>query len=76
MFGQLGDNGRDDQATPVPVLGLTDAVALSSGPAYTCALLSDTSIRCWGINESGQLGNDGTSQTGVHVAVSVVEPKP
>jgi alpha-tubulin suppressor-like RCC1 family protein len=76
MFGQLGDNGRDDQATPVPVLGLSDAVALSSGPAYTCALLSDTSIRCWGINESGQLGNDGTSQTGVHVAVSVVEPKP
>ncbi|KAF8058355.1 UBE3A [Scenedesmus sp. PABB004] len=41
-------------ALPVP--------AVAAGTGYTCALLNDTSVRCFGSNEYGQLG-DGTNTT-------------
>ncbi|MCS6774127.1 MAG: hypothetical protein NZ693_08455 [Thermoflexales bacterium] len=61
---QLG-NGRVGgfSPTPVDVLGLgADVQALSAGDGYTCALLRDGSVRCWGTNRFGQLG-DGTTLT-------------
>jgi alpha-tubulin suppressor-like RCC1 family protein len=59
--GQLGDGTvtmHSDE--PVDVVGLTGAVALASGPARTCALLSSGRIKCWGSNVLGGLG-DGTN---------------
>lgn len=35
--------------------------ALAAGRAHTCALLHDGTVRCWGDNDSGQLG-DGSFQ--------------
>jgi alpha-tubulin suppressor-like RCC1 family protein len=62
-FGQLGDgSGAPQQTLPVPVVNLDNAVALAAGWAHTCALLADGSVRCWGANFSGQLG-DGTGAT-------------
>lgn len=61
IFAQLG-NGHTDgfSPTPVDVIGLgADVQALSAGDGYTCALLRGGSLRCWGLNEFGQLG-DGT----------------
>ncbi|HEY7676271.1 MAG TPA: hypothetical protein VIG69_04315, partial [Candidatus Methylomirabilis sp.] len=61
-FGERGD------ATTVPIISravtvvsLPDATALAAGPAatHTCALRADGSLRCWGRNDGGQLG-DGT----------------
>ncbi|MDB4953970.1 MAG: regulator of chromosome condensation [Myxococcales bacterium] len=46
-FGQLGDGGQTDAATPVtPKLrGIED---IAFGAAHACALLDDGSIACWG----------------------------
>jgi alpha-tubulin suppressor-like RCC1 family protein len=35
--------------TPVPVAGLTDAVAVAVGPEHECALRSDGTVACWGL---------------------------
>lgn len=42
---------------PVPLDGIT---AIEVGAAFTCARLADTTVRCWGRNSDGQLG-DGTT---------------
>ncbi|HSG06010.1 MAG TPA: hypothetical protein VLB09_06395, partial [Nitrospiria bacterium] len=59
-YGQLGNGTTSDAFTsPVTVSGITNAVALSLGSNYSCALLSGRTIQCWGDNKFGQLG-DGT----------------
>ena len=46
---------------PTQVAGLTDVVSIAAGSKYSLALLKDGSIRAWGENQHGQLG-DGTTQ--------------
>jgi len=65
-YNQLGELGNGtqgilgvNQLSPVPVLGITNAVRIRAGGEDTCVLLSDGSARCWGQNTDGQLG-DGT----------------
>jgi alpha-tubulin suppressor-like RCC1 family protein len=64
--GQLGDGTTDDKSTPVTVVGISNAIAISAGRNlfiggyHTCALLRDGSVKCWGNNLGGQLG-DGKS---------------
>jgi alpha-tubulin suppressor-like RCC1 family protein len=59
-YGQLGDGTTIDRLTPVAVTGLSSGVQIIVAGAYfTCALMTAGDIRCWGINNFGQLG-DGT----------------
>jgi alpha-tubulin suppressor-like RCC1 family protein len=57
-YGQLGQGGSDttDRLVPTPVPGLVDVIAIGAGDAHACAVLSDFSLRCWGINSDGELG--------------------
>lgn len=60
--GQLGDGTIVDRHTPVDVVGLSSGVkAVEAGPGFTCALLTSGSLRCWGANAFGRLG-DGTTE--------------
>lgn len=72
--GQLGlgdtiDRGREteDMGDALPRLDLgtgRTVQSLTAGAAHTCAILDDASIRCWGDNDSGQLGLGDTTARG------------
>ena len=42
---------------PVPVTGITTAVAVAAGYRHSCALLQDGRVQCWGDNTFGELGD-------------------
>ncbi len=70
-FGQLGDGTTTDHATPVAVSGLASGVsALAAGDGHTCALTTDSRVKCWGYNYSNQLGDGTTTNRAVPVDVS------
>ncbi len=48
--------------TPLDVAEISTAVQISGVKDHTCALLEDHSIKCWGLNSHGELGN-GTRDT-------------
>lgn len=54
---------------PFQVPGLEGVTAVASGEAFSCAILGDGTVRCWGGNAEGELGNgkNVTSQTPVQV---------
>jgi alpha-tubulin suppressor-like RCC1 family protein len=69
--GQLGNgNNTTDAGTPQSVSGLTGVVALAGGGYHTCALLTDASVRCWGRNDRGQVGDGSSTSRTTPVAVS------
>lgn len=56
--GQLGIGNNDNQSTPVEVVGLAgEASTLALGNDFSCALLKNGGVDCWGLNASGQLGD-------------------
>ena len=69
--GELGDGTIEQRLTRVDVVGLNaEVVAVSAGGDHTCALTTSGGVKCWGSNESGQLG-DGTMEQR-HTPVDVV----
>jgi len=80
--GQLGDNTTDDSGSPVTVKydsdpdpdnvvvsDLTGVAEVAVGGFHACALLTNTTVRCWGANGNGQLGDNSTDER--HLAVLV-----
>jgi hypothetical protein len=58
--GALGNGTRTLSRVPVATTGLgSGVVGVAAGSLHSCALLADGSVRCWGGNLDGQLG-DGT----------------
>jgi len=67
--GQLGDGTTDDSLVPGFVSGFDDtstlsvpAVSIVAGSGHTCVRLSDSTIKCWGDNAHGQIGDNSTTQ--------------
>lgn len=79
-FGQLGDGTTSaPKLRPVPVLdpsspsgSLFGAIEVLADYKFSAALLADGTVRTWGDNEHGQLG-DGTLEAR-NVAVQVIDP--
>jgi alpha-tubulin suppressor-like RCC1 family protein len=57
--GQVGDGTVFDRTVPTAVSGSLEFELIDVGAPHTCALGTDGSAYCWGLNELGQLG-DGT----------------
>lgn len=69
--GQLGDGSTSDRTQPVAVSGGQVYAALAGGgDAHTCATGATGFVRCWGANDSGQLGNASSAASPVPVVVS------
>jgi len=81
-YGQLGLGNTDnvgDNETPASV-GAVDlgpgrtATAIAVGYEHSCAILDNGQLRCWGRNDSGQLGLGNITTLGDDEAVSSVAP--
>ena len=78
--GLIGNGDPTPEVAPVSVLGigeafggspLTGVSGLSAGFAHTCALMSDSSVTCWGRAAYGRLGN-GTATPSLAAPAAVV----
>ncbi|HEY1085289.1 MAG TPA: hypothetical protein VGE34_01010 [Candidatus Saccharimonadales bacterium] len=72
--GQLGDGTTTNRTSPVAVSqGAMPSGAtiqqVSPGGSHTCAIASDNQAYCWGLNSSGQLGSNSTTNSNTPVKV-------
>ena len=71
MNGQLGNGTTTRPRVPVDVYGLSSTIPVDivAGGAQTFAILDDRTVKSWGNNDHGQLGNGTTINTGMPVDV-------
>jgi len=70
-FGQLGNGTTSaSSSNPVTVSGLTNVLQVATGASHSCALLTDGTVRCWGLNTTGQLGNGSTTSSATPVVAT------
>ena len=73
-YGQLGQENNSQQGHQSNDMGESlaftnlgtnlTATQIVAGSEHTCALISDGSVKCWGRNDYGQLGQGNSSQQG------------
>ena len=61
--GQLGlGSGTEPQRSPRALAGLSGMKRFVAGDQHSCALMSDSDLRCWGDNEEGQIDSSKRSR--------------
>jgi alpha-tubulin suppressor-like RCC1 family protein len=62
IFGELGDGTTNSRLIPFDVSGISSGTkAITAGDYHTCALSETGGVKCWGLNEYGQLGIGSTT---------------
>jgi len=70
LCGRLGDGTVTSRLSPVSVVGgFTDWCQVSAGSEHSIGLRSNGTVWAWGLNSSGQLGNNSTTNTSSPVSV-------
>ncbi len=59
-----GSNEMGNNLTAIDLGTGRTAMAITAGYGHTCAILDNASIKCWGLNDSGQLGRGNTNKLG------------
>lgn len=71
-YGQLGTTENNGTVTPTSTLqqvsNLSDAVSLSVGSEHSCVVTRSQTVRCWGRNLYGQLGDGSPTEVGSFVS--------
>lgn len=68
--GELGNNSHASSSTPVGVLGLGSGVRwVSAGVQHACAVTLRRTVKCWGWNPFGALGDNSTDSSASPVDV-------
>ena len=71
--GGLGDGNQTYQtSTKTSPTGLSNVSLISRGPGWgnECALLASGTLKCWGLNDNGQIGDNSTTMRLSPVTVS------
>jgi alpha-tubulin suppressor-like RCC1 family protein len=76
ILGALGDGRNHTSDLPVPVVGITDAVAIAAGEDHVCAVHASGRLSCWGRNTWGQLGDGSKDDSNVPRAVMELRATP
>jgi len=71
-YGGLGNgtSSASGASPPVDVTGITNATGVALGRLFSCALLNTGGVKCWGLNDKGQLGNGTTTDALTPVSVT------
>ena len=70
-WGQLGNGTTDRRLVPTDVLGMSSGIAqISNGYHHTCAVTTVGGVKCWGLNDNGQLGTGNTTRFYTPAAVT------
>jgi alpha-tubulin suppressor-like RCC1 family protein len=59
-FGDGQDIARHYEKVPVSVSGLSNVTDITTGKSHSCALINDGTVKCWGDNDNGELGDNTT----------------
>lgn len=73
----MGDGGGEmgDSLATVNLGASRTAIAISAGSEHTCAILDNETLKCWGNNSVGQLGQDSTTTYGASAgSMSTLSP--
>ncbi|MFK7999207.1 MAG: hypothetical protein AB8H86_06400 [Polyangiales bacterium] len=73
--GELGSALPAVSLEPILVPGLTDAVAVTAGDEFTCALHATGGVSCWGSNAKSALGDNGADRSEPRLVSGVADAR-